>query len=70
MSSRPANYVRLNSDIDAVDPLKLRELINSIDQRTITRLLITAAKTYPDVSSLVRQEVNSIAVPQLSVLKS
>ena len=61
MSSRPAKRARSDSNTDAVDPSKLPELVDSIDSRTIANLLITAAKAYPDIASLVQREVDRIA---------
>ncbi len=64
MSSRPAKRARSDRDTDAVDPSKLPELIDSIDSRTIANLLITAAKAYPDIASLVQREVDRIAAAE------
>lgn len=61
MSTRPAKRKRSNADTDAVDPSKLPELVNSLDPRTTAVLLITAAKAYPDIASLIQQEVDRIA---------
>lgn len=62
MSSRPAK--RSRPDTDAVDVSKLPELVNSIDPKTIAKLLIAAAKTYPDVAFLVQQEVDRITAAE------
>lgn len=64
MSSRPAKRNRSEIDTDAVDPSKLPALIDSMDPRTIANLLITAAKAYPDIASLVQQEVDRIAAAE------
>ena len=61
MSNRPAKRARSDSPSDAVDPLKIPELVGSLDPKTISQLLITAAKIYPNVASLVRQEVDRTA---------
>lgn len=61
MSSRPAKRARSERDIDVVDPSKLPELVDSINSRTITNLLIAVAKAYPDIASLVQREVDRIA---------
>lgn len=49
---------------DAIGFSKIPGLINSIDPNTIARLLITAAKTHPDIASLVQREVDSIAAAE------
>ena len=64
MSSRPAKRNRSEIDTDAVDPSKLPELVDSMDPRTTANLLITAAKAYPDIASLVQQEVDRIAAAE------
>ena len=64
MSSRPAKRARSNTDTHAVDPSKVQELVGSIDPKTISQLLIAAAKAYPDVASLVQQEVDRIAAAE------
>lgn len=61
MSSRPAKRPRSNTATDAVDPSKLPSLVNSIDSRTTANLLITAAKAYPDIASLIQQEADRLA---------
>ncbi len=64
MSSRPAKRARSDRDTDAVDPSKLPELVDSIDSRTIANILITAAKAYPEIASLVQREVDRIAAAE------
>lgn len=64
MSNHPAKRARLSPDADAVDPSKVPELVDSIDPETIANLLTTAAKTHPDVASLVQQEVDRIAAAE------
>ena len=64
MSSRPAKRNRSEIDTNAVDPSKLPKLVNSMDLRTTANLLITAAKAYPDIASLVQQEVDRIAAAE------
>ena len=64
MSSRPAKRARSDSHPDAVDPLKIPELVGSLDPKTIAQLLIAAAKNYPNVALLVRQEVDRTAAAE------
>ena len=63
MSSRPAKRARshTNTGAAAVDPSKIPELVDSIDSKAIAKLLITAAKTYPEIASLIQREVDRIA---------
>ena len=64
MSSRPAKRNRLDTDTDAVDASKLPELVDSLSPRRIANLLVTAAETYPDIASLVQQEVDRVAAAE------
>ena len=64
MSSRPAKRARSNTGTHAVDHSNVTELIDSMDPKTIKRLLITAAKTYPDIASLVQREFDRIAAAE------
>ena len=64
MSNRPAKRARSDSHTDAVDPSKVPELVSSIDPKTISQLLIAAAKIYPDVAFLVQQEADRIAAAE------
>ena len=64
MSSRPAKRARSDSHTDAVDPSKILELVGSLDPKTISQLLIAAAKIYPDVAFLVQQEADRIAAAE------
>ncbi|KAF6235425.1 hypothetical protein HO173_006621 [Letharia columbiana] len=64
MSSRPAKRARSDTDTNAVDPSKLPELVDSIDPKTIASLLITAAKIYPEIASIVQREVDRIAATE------
>ena len=64
MSSRPAKRARTDSHTDAVDPSKVPELVGSLDPKTISQLLIAAAKIYPNVAFLVQQEVDRIAAAE------
>ncbi|KAM0797912.1 hypothetical protein BDR22DRAFT_823726 [Usnea florida] len=63
MSSRPAKRARshTNTGAAAVDPSKIPELVDSIDSKAVAKLLITAAKTYPEIASLIQREVDRIA---------
>lgn len=65
MSNHPAKRARLSTDADAVDPSKIPELVNSIDDLAIiAKLLIIAAETHPDVASLVQGVVDCIAAAE------
>ena len=66
MSSRPAKRARshTNTDAVAVDLSKIPELVDSIDSKAIAKLLITAAKAYPKIASLVQLEVNRTAAAE------
>ena len=64
MSSRPAKRARSDSHTDAVDPSKVPELVASLDSKTISQLLIAAARIYPDVAFLVQQETDRIAAAE------
>ena len=64
MSSRPTKRARSDSHTNAVDPSKVLELVSSLDPKTISQLLIAAAKIYPDVASLVQQEADRIAAAE------
>lgn len=59
--SHTAKRARSSTVIDAVNPSTIPELVNSIDPKTISDLLIAAAKAYPDVASHVQREVDRIA---------
>ncbi len=64
MSSRPAKRARPNTTSDEVDPSRIPELVGSIDPKTIANLLITAAKAYPDIATLVQGEADRIAAAE------
>ena len=64
MSGRPAKRARLDTHTDDVDSLKVQELVDSMDPKTIANLLITAATSYPDVASLVQREVDRITTAE------
>ena len=64
MSVRPAKRARIDTHTDDVDSLKVQELVDSMDQKTIANLLITAAKTHPDIASLVQREVDRITTAE------
>ena len=64
MSNRPAKRARSDSHTDTVDPSKVPDLVSSIDPKTISQLLIAAAKIYPDVAFLVQQEADRIAAAE------
>lgn len=66
MSSRPAKRARshTNTDAVAVDLSKIPELVDSIDPKAIAKLLITAAKSHPEIASLVQLEVDRTAAAE------
>lgn len=64
MSTRPAKRARSSTFDNPVRLSTIPELVNSIDSKTISNLLITAAKAYPDVASLVQHEVDRIAAAE------
>ena len=64
MSNRPTKRARSNTDTDDVKPANIPELVGSIDPKTTSQLLIAAAKAYPDIASLVQQEVHRIAAAE------
>ena len=66
MSSRPAKRARSHTDTGAVavNPSKIPELVDSIDPKAIAKLLITAAKAYPEIASLVQLEVDRTAAAE------
>ena len=66
MSNRPAKRARSDTDANANagDLSTLPELVDSISPKTIANLLITAAKTYPEIASLIQREVDRKAAAE------